>query len=79
MQVTVGDSKSKVLSIMGNPGNRQFSGTNEAWQYCQTDIWGMSGDDYIVVWFRNGNVSAVTSYKNTNYGDCSMFYREIDW
>ena len=32
--INAGDSKEDVLSILGTPQDRQFKGSNEAWQYC---------------------------------------------
>jgi hypothetical protein len=77
--INQGQSKDEVLKIMGNPGNRQFKGNNEAWQWCETDQVGFSGDDYVVVWFYDGKVTGVTTYKNTQIGNCEMFFRTINW
>lgn len=79
IKINAGQSKEKVLKIMGVPGNRQFEGKNEAWQYCSTDYVGFTGDDYIVVWFYDGKVTGVTTYKNTQIGSCEMFYKTIRW
>jgi hypothetical protein len=79
LRINPGQSKNQVLKIMGPPGNRQFEGKDEAWQYCQTDYVGFSGDDYVVVWFYDGVVTGLTTYKNYLIGDCSAFYKSVRW
>ena len=41
-------------NFLRSPGNRQFKGNKEAWQYCET---GGMADDYITVWLINGVVA----------------------
>lgn len=65
----------KVLSIMGQPGNRQFNGNYEAWQYFDL---GFNTDVYIVIWFHNKRVYSVTSYSETD-GGIEPKFREISW
>lgn len=77
LMITPGQSKEDVLSFLGPPGNRQFQGKDEAWQWCST---GMSTDDFLVVWFYDNLVTGITSYNNSQgYGDCGQFYRTIKW
>jgi hypothetical protein len=78
LYIEPGMTQNQVLSVMGTPGNRQFEGSNEAWQWCRTG-WEMTGDSYIVVWFYRGYVTGMNSYKNFQYGSCSAFYRTINW
>jgi hypothetical protein len=74
-----GDEKQRVLDIMGTPRDRQFRGTAEAWQYCQTGA-GFGYHDYRVVWFRNGLVTGITSYKDyTPASSCAGHLREVRW
>lgn len=46
--VNPGMEKEKVLEILGPPGNRQFKGKGEAWQYCQTSVLGTT-DKFAVI------------------------------
>ena len=64
---------------MGTPKDRQFQGKSEAWQYCATDYSGFGADQYIVVWFYEGKVFGMTSYKNHMVGNCESFFRTIKW
>jgi len=73
-----GDDKAKVLEVMGPPGDRQFKGRNEAWQYCETDA-GISYDDFRIVWFYDERVTGLTSYKQSEFGVCSAFFKSIRW
>ncbi|GAB6121133.1 hypothetical protein JCM30204_22820 [Dysgonomonas termitidis] len=74
--VDPGMKKSEVLDIMGAPGNRQFQGDSEAWQYCST---GMGSDKYWVIWFTRGAVVGMTTYNGYGTGACSQFYKQINW
>lgn len=73
-----GDSKERVLELMGPPSDRQFEGRNEAWQYCETDA-GITHDDFRIVWFYDGSVTGLTSYKSSRFGVCSAFFKSIRW
>lgn len=59
-----GDSKAKVLEVMGPPKDRQFQGDYEVWQYCITGA-GFGYHDYRAIWLRNDQVTGITSYKDT--------------
>jgi hypothetical protein len=79
ISVTPGQAKEEVLSVMGTPKDRQFQGKDEAWQYCATDYSGFGADQYIVVWFYDGKVTGLTSYKNQMMGNCESFFKTIKW
>jgi hypothetical protein len=74
-----GASKADVRRRLGEPGDRQFSGRQEAWQYCSTDYSGLGADDFRVVWFMDGAVSGITSYKSRILGSCEDNFRSIRW
>lgn len=74
-----GNPKERVLEVMGAPGDRQFRGDDEAWQYCRTDYSGFSADQYVVVWLYQGRVTGVTTYRNTQFGTCSSFFKTVRW
>jgi hypothetical protein len=74
-----GNSKDRVVEILGAPGDRQFREDDEAWQYCRTNYTGIAADQYVVVWFYQGKVTGVTTYRNTQFGTCSSFFKTIRW
>ena len=74
-----GDTKDLVLSVMGAPDDRQLRGEDEAWQYCQTGA-GFGYHDHRVIWFRQGKVVGVNSYKSTRAGaSCVADIKQIRW
>ena len=79
LNISHGQTKQEVLKFLGPPGNRQFQGKHEAWQWCETDYSGFAGDDYLIVWFFESKVTGISTYKNTLYGSCEKFYRTIRW
>ena len=60
---------------MGTPGNRQFSGKNEAWQY---KSYGMLEDDLHFIWFYAGEVVGYTSESRKDQ-PLGFDYKRIDW
>tara|TARA_Y100000031_G_scaffold142814_1_gene172690 strand:+ start:534 stop:881 length:348 start_codon:yes stop_codon:yes gene_type:complete len=71
-----GMSKTELTSLLGRPGDRQFSGNVEAWQYCDT---GFAKDEYLIVWLANGIVVETQRYENAySMGMCSSF-TTINW
>ncbi|MEX2219816.1 MAG: hypothetical protein WD749_13780 [Phycisphaerales bacterium] len=74
-----GDSREAVTAAMGPPGDRQFRGTREAWQYGQTGA-GFGYHDYRVVWFTDGKVTGLTSYKSHAAASAaSSHFKPIRW
>ena len=75
VMIQSGMNKEEVVNILGNPGNRQFSGKKEAWQY---KSYGMLEDDLHIVWFDNGKVVSYTteSRKDLPFG---FNYKETIW
>ena len=79
LSINPGDTKAQVSAALGAPGDRQFNGNVEVWQYCQTGA-GFGYHDFRTVWFRDGQVTAVTSYKDHSAASgCSGHFRPIDW
>ena len=62
--INPGDQKAQVMVVMGPPQDRQFRDKNEVWQYCVTGA-GFGYHDYRMVWFYDGRVTGITSYKNS--------------
>lgn len=77
--INPGDDKKTVLSIMGTPGDRQFQGQREAWQYGQTGA-GFGYHDFRIIWFRDGKVTGLTSYKDhTPASSAAAHFKPIRW
>ena len=71
-----GMSKTELAALLGTPGDRQFSGNVEAWQYCDT---GFAKDEYLIVWLADGKVVETQRYENAySMGICSS-YSTINW
>jgi hypothetical protein len=76
-QINTGDDKKQVLAIMGAPGDRQFQGQNEAWQYRKMRV---GGFNFKVIWFYDGKVTGITSY--TQYGSSlsdATTFKSVRW
>jgi hypothetical protein len=79
MLVSVGDTKEQVAARMGAPDDRQVKDANEAWQYCQTGA-GFGWHDYRVIWFKEGKVTGLDSYKSTRPGSsCMADIKPVKW
>ena len=77
--INIGDNKEQVLNIMGPPDDRQLSGKNEAWQFCQTGA-GFGYHDYRTIWFYDGKVTGINSYKSSRPGaSCVTDIKPIKW
>jgi len=77
--INSGDTKEQVTAVMGVPDDRQFKGSNEAWQYCQTGA-GFGYHDYRVIWFYKGQVSGINSYKSSRpASSCVADIKQINW
>jgi hypothetical protein len=79
MLINIGDTKAQVAAQMGPPDDRQVKDSNEAWQYCQTGA-GFGWHDYRVIWFRDGRVTGLNSYKSTRAGSsCMADIKAVRW
>lgn len=77
--INPGDTRERVRELMGEPGDRQFQGQNEAWQYGQTGA-GFGFHDFRIVWFYDGKVTGLTSYKDTTPASlAAAHFRPIRW
>lgn len=77
--VNVGDSKAQISELMGTPDDRQVKDGNEAWQYCETAA-GFGWHDYRTIWFRDGRVTGMNSYKSTRpASSCMADIRPVRW
>jgi S1-C subfamily serine protease len=72
-----GDSKAKVLEIMGDPDDLQNNGELEVWQYYGVYVYGNC--DYRQIWFSSGRFLGTTSYRSPCVFGCSPCVRPIDF
>lgn len=73
----VGDSKDKLIRMMGSPEYRRGGGDGEVLQYCTT---GFANDAYRVYWMRGDKILAMTSYPGVmQIGFCSSHFRPLTW
>ena len=75
--INAGDSKQNVLDVMGVPQDRQLQQKREAWQYCMSGA-GFGYNDHKVIWFNDGVVTGITSYKTYSTG-CTGAFKTIRW
>jgi hypothetical protein len=72
-----GMKKQDVVRILGTASDKQFRGKDEAWQYCEL---GAFVGDFLVVWFYDGTVTGLTTYKDSSPSfDCTGQLRSIRW
>ena len=72
-----GDSKEKVLEVMGTPYDRQFKQNHEAWQYCVSGA-GIGYNDHKIIWFTDKKVTGITTYRTQRTG-CTGAVKTINW
>lgn len=77
IHISAGDDKSKVLSVMGPPDDRQMQKDQEAWQYCVSGA-GFGYNDHKIIWFNYSVVTGITSYKTSRTG-CMGGIRSVRW
>jgi hypothetical protein len=75
--LNAGDSKERVLEVMGAPADRQMAGAQEAWQYCVSGAT-FGSNDHKIIWLQSGRVTGISSYKSYSTG-CTGFMRQINW
>ncbi|MEI8015297.1 MAG: CsgG/HfaB family protein [Nitrospira sp.] len=75
--LNVGDSKARVLEVMGPPKDRQIHGQQEAWQYCVSGA-GFGWNDHKIIWLNAGRVTGINSYRSGVTG-CSGGIEPIRW
>lgn len=77
IQLSPGNSKSKVVEVMGSPDDSQFKEGVEVWQYFGVVSFGSC--DYRQLWFKESLLIGATSYRSACAGGCSPCLRQIDW
>lgn len=76
--VRPGMTEGEVISLLGEPGLREFSGSKSALQYCQTEVWG-SRHKYAVIWINDDRVYGLTSYTQAATGSCQSKFMPVNW
>jgi len=72
-----GDSKKRVLEVMGTPRDRQMKEDLEAWQYCVSGA-GFGWNDHKIIWFERGHVTGINSYR-TQVSGCAGGIQPVRW
>lgn len=72
-----GMTKAEVLQIMGQPADRSFRGTDEAWQY--QEIAGFGQCKYTTVWIADGKLVGVTTRRGSSVAGCGLGSTPVDW
>ncbi len=77
LRISAGDTKQTVVNVLGAPYDRQLTYGQEAWQYCVSGA-GFGYNDHKILWFINGKVSGITTYRSSRTG-CNGVVRTIRW
>ena len=77
VKLSPGDSKARVIEIMGDPDDSQFNAKLEVLQYFGVVSFGSC--DYRQLWFRDGHLIGTTSYRSACRNGCSPCLRTVDW
>jgi hypothetical protein len=77
IQISSGDAKEKVVNILGIPDDRQFSESQEAWQYGTVVAIGIC--EYTIIWFNKSVVSGLNSYRNDSVAGCRVGIKPVNW
>jgi len=77
--VGFGMTKVQVQRIMGVPKSRLYSGSQEAWLWCETSNNASQSDLFLTAYFYNGLVAGIHTYFNRAEGTCDNFFRPVQW
>lgn len=76
--IAAGQTMDQVRATLGEPEDRQFRDSQEAWQYCRTGT-SFGTSSYRIIFFRDGTVSGVESYSRNRPGPCSTGFKQIEF
>jgi SmpA / OmlA family len=76
-QLEPGMPKNQVLQILGEPADRSFRGTDEAWQY--QEIAGFGQCKYTTVWISYGKLVGISTRRGSSVAGCGLGSQEVDW
>lgn len=68
----------EVVAVAGPPQQQLSNVSIEAWQYC-AESFGYWANEYIVVWFDNGQVVNVEHHPNLSGACCEDLIRSLRW
>ena len=71
--------KARVQHVMGVPNKRLYSGSQEAWLWCETSNNASQADAFLAVYFHNARVAGIHTYGNRAEGTCDSFFRRVEW
>jgi hypothetical protein len=66
-------------AVMGPAKNKQFSGPQEALQWCETSMSSGTLDSYVVGIFVDGKLLQTSTYRNGQRGYCESFFKPVKW
>ena len=72
-----GMSKQQIQSILGEPADRSFRGTDEAWQY--QELVGFGQCKYTTVWIADGKLVGISTRRGSSVAGCGLGSEEVDW
>lgn len=76
-ELDTGDSKAKIIELLGDPQYRETGGGGEVLQYCNT---GFDLDVYRAFWVRDSRIIATKNYdRSGQIGLCSRFFQKLTW
>lgn len=77
MDLQPGMTRDQVLAVLGDPNDRSFRGTDEAWQY--QEIAGFGQCKYTTVWIKDGTLVGVTTRRGSSVAGCGLGSEKVDW
>jgi hypothetical protein len=76
LDLQAGQTEKQVLQIMGSPITREIQGRGVALQWCKT----LQRDHFVIGFLYDGKLVGTRNYTNNQgYGDCTNFYKNIEW
>ena len=76
-ELNPGMTTDQVRTILGDPDDRSFRASNEAWQY--QDVVGFGQCEYLTAWFLDGALHAVTTRRGSSVAGCGLGSMPVDW
>ncbi len=78
--VNPGQSTDEVIKILGSPGDKQFNGKYEVWQYCAVTNGFDSYVKHFILWFYDGKLLSMSTYPGESGStDCNTSFKTINW
>ena len=74
--ILIGQNSSRVVDLFGWPIRDKSNSHYRVLSYCTTNE---ITDDLVDYWFKDNKLIHMNYYTNTRRGDCSNFFKPIDW